>query len=149
MCVVEPSAFANQRPPKTTAESIPLWIWGNAETCASIIAASIPMLRVLVRDVKSSRNYPSDYYAKGTGNTSRFVTISSRPPPAGSDLELHKLGDDGSERSILGNNNNNNDSGNGNAAGLQSRNGIMQVTDITIRYDDEDTAVGGSGNPRS
>ncbi|KAK3905539.1 hypothetical protein C8A05DRAFT_41503 [Staphylotrichum tortipilum] len=129
------------------AESIPLWIWGNAETCSSIIAASIPMLRVLVREAKSSRNYPSDYYAKetGLGNTSRFVTISSRPAPSGSDIELHKLGeDDRSDRSILGNGSPNaaTTPGSGTPA-PQPKNGIMHTTDIVVKYDDEEHAAGG------
>ena len=89
------------------------------------------MLRVLVRDVKSSRQYPSGYQDKEsgvTGNHSRFVTITSRAAPnSGSDLELHKLGDDRSDRSILG----------GNGERVQTKNGIVQVTDITVKYDEE------------
>lgn len=136
------------------ADGVDLWIWGNAEVCASIIAASIPMLRVLVRDAKSSRNYPSGYYGGGgddtavTGNYSRFVSVtgskhpSQRHPAAGSnsEVELHKMGDDGSDRSILG--------GNGGGGGgervvqgLQPpQNGIVQVTDFTVKYDAESDA---------
>ncbi|PKS13135.1 hypothetical protein jhhlp_000477 [Lomentospora prolificans] len=33
---------------------VDLFIWGNAESCVTIIAACIPILRVLIRDVKSS-----------------------------------------------------------------------------------------------
>ncbi len=87
------------------------------------------MLRVLVRDAKSSRGYPSGYYDKEpghTGNHSRFVTITSRPAPSGSDIELNKMGDDDrSDRSILNN-------GEG-----RSKAGIVQVTDITVKYDEE------------
>jgi hypothetical protein len=87
------------------------------------------MLRVLVRDAKSSRQYPSGYYNKDsglTGNHSRFVTISSRPAPSGSDVELHKMGDDDrSDRSILNN------------AEGRTKAGIVQVTDITVKYDEE------------
>jgi len=117
------------------ADSIPLWIWGNAEVCSSIIAASIPMLRVLVREAQSSLQYPSGYYDKETGvsgNYSRFVTITSTRPPGAattSDVELHKLGDDRSDRGIL-----DNDSG----KAPQVKAGIVQVTDITIKYDEED-----------
>ena len=88
------------------------------------------MLRVLVRDAKSSGQYPSGYYnneAGVTGKSSRFVTITSRPVPASSDIELHKLGDDRSDRSILGDN----------LQALQGKNGIVQVTDITVKYDEE------------
>lgn len=89
------------------------------------------MLRVLVRDAKSSHQYPSGYQDKEsgvTGNHSRFVTITSRPTPnSGSDLELHKLDDDRSDRSILG----------GIGERLQAKTGIVQVTDITVKYDEE------------
>ncbi|KAK4125525.1 hypothetical protein N657DRAFT_568158 [Parathielavia appendiculata] len=115
------------------ADGVPLWIWGNAETCASIVASSIPMLRVLVKEAASSRGYKSGgYFDRGTGvtgNHSRFVTISSRPAPTNSELELHKLGDDRSDRSILGNN--------PNLQVPQAKNGIVQVTDIVVKYDEE------------
>jgi hypothetical protein len=93
------------------------------------------MLRVLVKEAASSRGYKSGYYDRGTGitgNHSRFVTISSRPARTNSELELHKLGDDRSDRSILGSNGNNN--------GMQvphAKNGIVQVTDITVKYDEQ------------
>ncbi|KAL2196798.1 hypothetical protein P885DRAFT_69282 [Corynascus similis CBS 632.67] len=61
------------------ADGIPLWIWGNAEVCASIIAASIPMLRVLVRDVRMSGNYQSSsdlYNKKKGGHSGKSVTIT-------------------------------------------------------------------------
>ena len=49
------------------------------------------MLRVLVRDVKNSRQYSSGYDDDNetgpTGNYSRFVTITSRPAPSGSDVD--------------------------------------------------------------
>ena len=54
--------------------------------------------------------------------------MTSRPTPnGGSDLELHKLGDDRSDRSILG----------GNGERVQATTGIVQVTDITVKYDEE------------
>ncbi len=93
------------------------------------------MLRVLVREAQSSLQYPSGYYDKETrvsGNYSRFVTITSTRPPGAattSDVELHKLGDDRSDRGIL-----DDDVG----KGLQAKTGIVQVTDITIKYDEEE-----------
>ncbi|KEZ40759.1 putative integral membrane protein [Scedosporium apiospermum] len=33
---------------------VDLFVWGNAESCVTIIAACIPILRVLIRDVKTS-----------------------------------------------------------------------------------------------
>ncbi|KAH6634509.1 hypothetical protein B0J18DRAFT_22224 [Chaetomium sp. MPI-SDFR-AT-0129] len=56
------------------ADTVPLWCWGNAEISSSIIAASIPMLRVLVRDATSSsrRNSSnSSFYDKESGFISR------------------------------------------------------------------------------
>ena len=82
------------------------------------------------KDAKSSRQNPSGYFDKEVGvigNSSRFVTIGSRPAPNSSDVELHKLGDDRSDRSILGSRGN----------GLQAKNGIVLVTNITVKYDEE------------
>lgn len=88
------------------------------------------MLRVLVRDSQSSRGYNTGYDDKEagvSGTHSRFVTItSSRPAPPGSDLELHKMGDDRSDRSILRENEQH----------PQTKNAIMQVTDISVKYEE-------------
>ena len=98
------------------------------------------MLRVLVRDVQSSGGYLTGYYDKATGANgthSRFVTItSSRPAPAGSDVELHKLGDDGSDCSILGEN----------GQGQRSKNGIVQVTNFTVKYEEGEVGELGEGS---
>jgi hypothetical protein len=98
------------------------------------------MLRVLVRDSQSSRGYLTGYYDKATGANgthSRFVTItSSRPAPAGSDIELHKLGDDGSDRSILGEN----------GQCPRSKNGIVQVTNFTVKYEEGEIGEVGEGS---
>jgi len=37
-----------------SADGVDLFIWGNAESSVTIIAASIPVLRVLVREVKQT-----------------------------------------------------------------------------------------------
>jgi hypothetical protein len=113
------------------------------------------MLRVLVRDVKSSRGYQTGYAnndAGLTGNYSRFVTITSKPARVTSDIELHKMDDDGSDRSILGGNNNHNSSNNHNhqerEGGVQPKNrGIVQVTEITVKYGEgegEGEEIGGA-----
>jgi hypothetical protein len=44
-------------------EAVDLNYWSNAESTVTIMAASIPILRVLVRDVKKS--FPSRRYASG------------------------------------------------------------------------------------
>lgn len=46
------------------ADGVDLYIWGNAETASSIVAACIPVLRVLVRDVHASTR---QYYVSGKG----------------------------------------------------------------------------------
>ncbi|GAB1315642.1 hypothetical protein MFIFM68171_05852 [Madurella fahalii] len=121
------------------AAGVDLWIWGNAEICSSIVAACIPMLRVLVRDAKSSRNthsgYANETYA--TGNYSRFVSVTGRAgTKTTSEVELQKMDDDGSDRSILGNN----------GAARQPKNGIVQVTGFTIQYDARSDTGGGTDN---
>ena len=130
-----------------TADGISLYIWGNAEVCSAIVAASIPMLRVLIRDANrkgspSRQGHMSAFYGIETGmaggsNFGRFVTITSKPVPTNSrHVELHKMGDDRSlrsDRSILG-------SG-GHHERLQSTNGIVQVTNITVKYDEEVASV--------
>ncbi|KAK3293971.1 uncharacterized protein B0H64DRAFT_418034 [Chaetomium fimeti] len=123
------------------AQGISLWVWGNAEVCSSVIATSIPMLRVLARDAKTSLEHHrsgSNFYDKEMGiasssnNRSRVVTATSRPPlPNDSEHELHmqKSIDDRSDRSILAND--------GEPEPLQTDNGILRVTDITVQYDKE------------
>ncbi|KAH6632708.1 hypothetical protein F5144DRAFT_260347 [Chaetomium tenue] len=124
------------------AEGITLWIWGNAEVCSSIIAASIPMLRVLFRDAKTSLQHHhrtrSSFYDKemgiGSSNNHSRRTATSRPPlPGNSDHDLHlqKSVDDRSDRSMLG------DDG----EGLQPEDGILRVTDITVEYDKRSIAT--------
>lgn len=39
------------------ADGVDLFIWGNAESAITIMAASIPILRVLIRDANISRRY--------------------------------------------------------------------------------------------
>ncbi|KAK3985074.1 hypothetical protein QBC44DRAFT_275969 [Cladorrhinum sp. PSN332] len=111
------------------ADGIDLWIWNIAEAAVTVVAASIPMLRVLVRDAKSSRNYHSGYIKETgiSGNRSRIVTIQSKAARRESDTEMHKLGDDRSDRSILADNG-------------KKNGGIVQIVDFTVKYDDDDSA---------
>lgn len=46
-------------------DGVILFIWGNAESCVTIIAASIPILRVFAREVKTR------YYTTHGGDTQR------------------------------------------------------------------------------
>src|SRR5687768_3238952 len=84
----------------------PRRLWGNAETTVTIIAASIPMLRVMLRDATTSKQASgsSGYYKEpslGTGKrNTRTVTISSGP--MASDVEMAKqINDDDSDKGIL------------------------------------------------
>lgn len=48
--------------------AVDLYIWGNAESCVTIVAACIPILRVLIREVKTSaQRY---YLSNSAGNRS-------------------------------------------------------------------------------
>ena len=60
-----------------TVDGAPLVIWGVAETAVTIMAASIPVLRVLVRDVATTARYyrskgNQDGYASTRGQTGGF-----------------------------------------------------------------------------
>ncbi|KAK3364700.1 putative integral membrane protein [Lasiosphaeria hispida] len=98
------------------ADGVDLFIWGNAETTVTIIAASIPTLRVLIRDATNSRRYYQSG-SKGTGtNSSRtkkskaatgpgsntVVTVSGGPLSSHDPERQKQRHDDGSDRSILG-----------------------------------------------
>ncbi|KAF6814460.1 hypothetical protein CSOJ01_04011 [Colletotrichum sojae] len=100
-----------------TYDGSDLVIWGTAESGVTIVAASIPVLRVLVRDVASSAR---KYYGGSSGtrtNGSRFgvarsntVTVTTTTANnshhgasrKGSTRRKDKLADDRSDRSILG-----------------------------------------------
>ena len=43
-----------------------MFIWGNAESCVTIVAASIPVLRVLIRDARASY---AKYYVSEEGKS--------------------------------------------------------------------------------
>jgi hypothetical protein len=69
-----------------TADSVPLVIWGAAESAITIIAASIPILRALVRD---NRPPPGQFCTED-----ERTLASPRPTTAGphaGDIELRKL----------------------------------------------------------
>lgn len=84
-------------------DGIDLFIWGNAESCVTIIAASIPILRVFVRDATNTarRYYGADNHTAATrhghnlGSKNNTVVITSRPRTA-RDKE-----DDWSDKSII------------------------------------------------
>lgn len=108
-------------------DGIDLFIWGNAESCVTIIAASVPILRVLIRDVKTSyRNYyvsehndntTASKHAKSRGQNSVVVTGGCRSMnPSTNQL------DDGSEKSIL--------------EGSASPGKIIRRNEVVVEYQD-------------
>ncbi len=69
-------------------------IWGGAEGSITIIAASIPVLRALVSDVKGSRNRSSgakfDTIDERRLNTTSLETLSTRKGKEGErDTYIH------------------------------------------------------------
>ncbi|EON97869.1 putative integral membrane protein [Phaeoacremonium minimum UCRPA7] len=105
-------------------DGIDLFIWGNAESCVTIIAASIPILRVLIRDAKTTaRRY---YIANDEGDenglkrsNTNTVVVSAQH---NSRQESGGKRDDGSDRSIL---ENSTDSW-----------GIMRTKEIAVEFQD-------------
>ena len=78
-------------------ESSNLLIWSGAESTTTIVGASIPFLRVLVKEAKStgnSYNLKDMTGKRGTGNASRI----GRP----NEKMYNRHQDDRSDRSILG-----------------------------------------------
>jgi hypothetical protein len=102
--------------PKLTLPSADLLIWSNAEVAVTIIAASIPFFRVLLRAVTSSytrskqlrhNSYRLESYGNGTQpNGSRIgrMGVKEIPTSKGGMGERHRDLDEfsESERSILG-----------------------------------------------
>ncbi|KAF2476833.1 uncharacterized protein BDR25DRAFT_208769 [Lindgomyces ingoldianus] len=101
-----------------TWESSNLLIWSGAEATMTIVGASIPFLRVLVKEVSSthgnSYNLKNVSSGKGTGN----MTRTGRPR----DIQTYKRHhDDQSDRSILGEE--------------QSKDGvIIRSNEVTVAY---------------
>jgi hypothetical protein len=102
-------------------DGIVLFIWGNAESCVTIIAASIPILRVFARDIKTTtRRYyatGAETYGPGTKRTrNNTVVVTATRSRAGREKQ-----DDWSDKSILDNQNN--------SAGK-----IMHTSEVVVDY---------------
>lgn len=82
-----PDANLHPSPP---GPAVDLYIWGNAESCVTIIAACIPILRVFVRDVKTSAQryylsnpnrtgnvHTSAHHSKARENNTNTITITA------------------------------------------------------------------------
>ncbi len=84
---------------KLVAAGVDLYIWGNAETSSSIIAACIPILRVLVRDVHTSAR---QYYVSGNDGNTFGGGVSKGVGTAGQSRAQQSIHmDNWSERSML------------------------------------------------
>ncbi|KAL9948401.1 hypothetical protein D7B24_007165 [Verticillium nonalfalfae] len=100
------------------------WIWAEAEPNATIIAASIPVLRVLVRNVRSGRGpsaYPSGQYIK-SDTLSKFQAPSNAVNTVDDDGFALSKGDASSDRSIL-------------PRELEQKAGITRTREVTVEYD--------------
>ncbi|GKT44345.1 uncharacterized protein ColSpa_04526 [Colletotrichum spaethianum] len=120
-----------------------LAIWGTCETGVTIVAASIPVLRVLIRDVATSaRKY---YGSSGTRtNKSRFspgsslprsntVTVTSAPQKGSIRRKWDRLADDQSDKSILG------------AEPELEFGKIVRTNEIVVEYDTRSETEGRNG----
>ncbi|KAM0329274.1 hypothetical protein ACHAQA_004579 [Verticillium albo-atrum] len=100
------------------------WIWAEAEPNATIIAASIPVLRVLIRNVRSGRGpsaYPSGQYIK-SDTLSKFQAPSNTVNTVNDDAFEFGKGDASSDRSIL-------------PRGPETTGGITRTREVTVEYD--------------
>lgn len=61
--------------PLLKGPAVDLYIWGNAESCVTIVAACIPILRVFVRDVKTSA---ARYYLSNSRTNPHTTTHQSK-----------------------------------------------------------------------
>jgi hypothetical protein len=97
-----------------------LFIWGQAEPSTTVIAASIPVLRVLFRDISRT------YYGSSTGANGYLRSDpQSQFPPANNNaitVSETKLGDESSERSIL-------------PPPSKAKSAIMRTTQVAVKYD--------------
>ncbi|KAH6663969.1 hypothetical protein F5X68DRAFT_251174 [Plectosphaerella plurivora] len=90
--------------PDFTFNAAEFLVWAVAEISVTIMAASIPALRVLVRDAKSSyhksKSRPTATAASGVFTNNRTVISAARPPPPG--RRHSNAPSDGSEEMIMG-----------------------------------------------
>ncbi|KAK3335102.1 hypothetical protein B0T19DRAFT_6 [Cercophora scortea] len=122
------------------ADGLILFMWGNAESNVTIIAASIPILRVLIRDAASSRRYyksgqsgePTNANSKFTGAKHSHAVVTISGGPLDSQVDMQKqMTDDSSDRSILG--------GDHPGAPKTGPNGkIVQTQDFSVKYHTRD-----------
>src|SRR3569833_2847478 len=110
---------------KKKDDGVDLFLWGNAESNVTIIAASIPILRVLIREVKTSaRRYYVSNGNTATGLRSNGRTLNNTIVISGGAVQTQnsQKQDDQSDKSILG-------------GADASRNGrIVRTNEINVEY---------------
>lgn len=127
-------------------DGVDLLIWGNAEVATTIMAASIPVLRVLIRDVAAAAT-TGHYYSFSNNNTKRrrkgtSVTggNSTAVDSAIQNVIIHSpVGGDGeSGKSIL--------EGGERKERKESSRGIVQTTEVRIQFSDASLDDGHNGD---
>lgn len=111
--------------------AVDLYIWGNAESCVTIIAACIPILRVFIREVKTSAQR---YYLS---NPNRSGVHTSNSP------HVSKVRDTVNTITITGGKRRGADSSSSSSKdederGLTRESGkIMQTREVAVEYQDQ------------
>ncbi|KAK1978618.1 hypothetical protein LZ30DRAFT_598722 [Colletotrichum cereale] len=127
-----------------TYDGSQLAIWGTIEAGVTIMAASIPVLRVLIRDVTTTaRKYygssasRTDKSRLGHGGSMRrtnTVTVTTSPQKGSFRRKWDKLADDRSDKSILG------------AEPDIDFGKIVRTNEIVVQYDRRSEIEGRGGN---
>jgi hypothetical protein len=99
-------------------------MWGNAETTVTVIAASIPILRVLIRDSYTSRRYGSGEKGIRLNSTTKATLQSNRVTVSGGpgSERTSQGADDDSDKSILG------------EPAPSRANGIVRTNAVVVEY---------------
>ncbi|KZL85872.1 hypothetical protein CI238_11171 [Colletotrichum incanum] len=127
-----------------TYDGSELAIWGTCESGVTIMAASIPVLRVLVRDVSSTarkyygssgiRTNRSRFGPGGGVQRSNTVTVTTSMRKGSFRRKWDKLADDRSDKSILG------------AESELEFGKIVRTNEIVVQYDTRSEIEGRNGN---
>lgn len=112
--------------PTRIVDAVPIAYWSHTEVATCIVAASIPVLRVLLREKRHlARKYYKESTSSSTKNKNNTVCITASRVKS-------QRSDDRSDKSILDGD-----------AGVSSR--IVTTNEVSISYQDrkEDDSIGG------
>lgn len=103
-------------------DGVILFIWGNAESCVTIIACSIPILRVFARDIKTTtmRYYTAAGGTNAYGDDTKRTRNNTVVVTASRSRMGREKQDDWSDKSILDN--------------QKSPGRIMQTSEVEVEY---------------